>query len=143
MKMEFKQKQTEQLPLDNLSTEQFLNLAIETSKQLGWIFGNINETGFIAYTNNGMFSWNAEVKMKIINGIATLQSQSGGNDLTDVRENKKNLQNFTSTFKSLKNTLLPEEPESVLKLEKLYNASDYNHKIQHLLAISNGEHALQ
>jgi len=129
MKMEFKQKQTEQLPLDNLRTEQFLNLAIETSKQLGWIFGNINETGFIVYTNNGMFSWNAEVKMKIINGTATLQSQSGGDDLADVRGNKKNLQNFISTFKSLKNKLLPKEPESVLRLEKFYNASDYDHKI--------------
>jgi rhomboid protease GluP len=113
MKMEFKQKQTEQLPLDNLRTEQFLNLAIETSKQLGWIFGNINETGFIVYTNNGMFSWNAEVKMKIINGTATLQSQSGGDDLADVRGNKKNLQNFISTFKSLKNKLMPEDPESI------------------------------
>ena len=129
MKMEFKQKQTEQLPLDNLRTEQFLNLAIETSKQLGWIFGNINETGFIVYTNNGMFSWNAEVKMKIINRTATLQSQSGGDDLADVRGNKKNLQNFISTFKSLKNKLLPKEPESVLRLEKFYNASDYDHKI--------------
>jgi rhomboid protease GluP len=107
MKLDFKQKQTEQLPLDNLGAEQFLNFAIETSKQLGWVFGNINETGFTAYTNNGMFSWNAEVKMKIINGIATVQSRSGGNDLTDVSGNKKNLQNFISTFKSLKKTLSP------------------------------------
>ena len=129
MKIEFKQKQTEQLPLDNLRTEQFLNLAIETSKQLGWIFGNINETGFNVYTNNGMFSWNAEVKMKIINRTATLQSECEGNGLTDVKENKKNLQNFISTFKSLKNKLLPKEPESVLRLEKFYNASDYDHKI--------------
>lgn len=113
MKIEFKQKQTEQLHLDNLRTEQFLNLAIETSKQLGWIFGNINETGFIVYTNNGMFSWNAEVKVKIINGCATLQSQCRGNDPTDVKENKKNIQNFTSTFKSLKNKLMPEYPESI------------------------------
>jgi rhomboid protease GluP len=129
MKLDFKQKQTEQLALDNLGAEQFLNLAIETSKQLGWVLGNINETGFIAYTNNGMFSWNAEVKMKIINGIATLQSQCKGNDLTDVKENKKNLQNFTSAFKSLKNALLPEKPKSELRLEKLHNASDYNPKI--------------
>jgi rhomboid protease GluP len=129
MKIEFKQKQTEQLPLDNLGTEQFLNLAIETSKQLGWIFGNINETGFIAYTNNEMFSWNAEVKIKIADGIATLQSQCEGNSLTDVKENKKNLQNFTSTFKSLKNKLFAEKPGSVVPLEKFYNASDYNYKI--------------
>jgi rhomboid protease GluP len=113
MKIEFKQKQTESLPLDNLKAEQFLTLATETSKQLGWVLGNINETGFIAYTNNGLFSWNAEVKVKIINRCATLQSQCRGNDPTDVKENKKNIQNFTSTFKSLKNKLMPEDPESI------------------------------
>lgn len=113
MKLEFKQKQTQQLPLDNLTTEQFLTLAIEASKQLGWIFGDINGAGFTAYTNNGVFSWNAEIKMKILNGIATLQSRSSGDELIDVRGNKKNIQNFISSFKSLKNKLLPEEVTSM------------------------------
>lgn len=111
--MEFSQKHIEQLPLDNLSIEQFLILAIETSNVLGWVFGNISENGFIAYTNNGLFSWNAEVKMKIINGLANLQSESRGNELIDVRENKKNLQNFISTFRGLKKTLTPEELVSI------------------------------
>jgi hypothetical protein len=102
MKMEFQHKQTEQMPIDNLREEQFLNLAIETSKQLGWIFGDINKTGFVAYTNNGIFSWNAEIRMKIINGQATLKSQSRGNELVDVTGNKRNLENFISTFKNLK-----------------------------------------
>jgi rhomboid protease GluP len=65
VKLEFKQKRTEQLPLDNLGTEQFIKLALETSNQLGWVFGNKTGTGFTAYTNNGLFSWNAEVKMKL------------------------------------------------------------------------------
>ena len=111
MKLEFKQKQTEQLPLYNLRTEQFINLAIDTSNQLGWVFGNKTETGFTAYTNNGLFSWNAEVKIKIINGCAILQSQSRGNDFIDVQENKKNIQNFIATFKNLQKALLPREPE--------------------------------
>ena len=61
------QKHVEVLSLDNLTVAEFLCLAIETSKLLGWVFGNITETGFIAYTNNGLFSWNAEVKLKIKN----------------------------------------------------------------------------
>lgn len=108
MKTEFKQKQIEQLPLDDLRPEQFLALAIDTSKQLGWIFGAICETGFTAYTNNGFFAWNAEIKIKIVNGIAILQSHSSGDELTDVIENKKNIQNFLSVFKNIKNKLLPE-----------------------------------
>jgi rhomboid protease GluP len=111
--MRFSQKQVEQLPLDNLTTEQFLSLAIETSNLLGWVFGNISETGFIAYTNNGLFSWNAEVKLKINNGLANLQSESRGDDIVDLRENKKNLQSFTTTFKGLEKTLTPEELASI------------------------------
>ena len=107
--MEFAQKNVEQLPLDNLTTAQFLTLAIETSNLLGWVFGNISETGFIAYTNNGLFSWNAEVKLKIKNGLANLQSESRGDDIIDLRENKKNLQNFISTFEGIKKTLTPGE----------------------------------
>jgi len=109
MAMGFTQKHNEQLPLDNLTAEQFLIVAIETSKQLGWNFGTISETGFIAYTNNGLFSWNAEVKLKIKNGLAILQSQSIGNEINNLKENKKNLQLFISTFEALKNTLTTED----------------------------------
>ena len=99
----------EHLPLGNLTKEQFLSIAIETSNQLGWVFGYINKTGFLAYTNNGLFSWNAEVKLKIKDGSADLQSRSRGDDIIDVKENKKNLQSFVSTFKSVKKILTPEE----------------------------------
>jgi len=109
MAMRFAQKQVEQLPFHNLTKEQFLSLAIETSIRLGWVFGNINNTGFVAYTNNGLFSWNAEVKLKIENEAANLQSRSRGDDIIDLRENKKNLERFVTTFKGLKKTLTPEE----------------------------------
>ena len=103
MKIEFKQKQIEQLPLENLMEDQFLTVAIETSNRLGWIIGNTTSTGFTAYTNNGLFSWNAEIKMKIINGTAILQSHSRENEPEDVLGNKMNIKNFISTFSSLKN----------------------------------------
>ena len=111
MKVEFKQKQTELLSLYGLKADQFLSIAIETSKQLGWVLGSINETGFIAYTRNGFFAWNAEIKIKIINGMATLQSQSLSNEFIDVRGNKMNIEVFISTFKNIKNKLLSRDPE--------------------------------
>ena len=109
MAIGFTQKHIEQLLLENLTAEQFLSLAIETSTLLGWIFGDISNTGFIAYTNNGLFSWNAEVKLKIKDRLANLQSQSRGDDIIDLRENKKNLMSFVSTFKDLKKIFTPEE----------------------------------
>lgn len=106
--MKFANKQVEKLPLTNLTIPQFLALAIETTKVLGWVFGNTNTTGFIVYTNNGFSSWNAEVRLKINNGLAILQSESRGDDVKDVRENKKNLQSFISTFNRLKKLSAPE-----------------------------------
>ncbi len=111
MKVEFKQTQTELLSLGGLKKEQFLATAIETSKQLGWVLGNVNEMGLIAYTRNGLFAWNAEIKIKIINGSAMLQSQSLGNEISDVRGNKMNIEVFISTFKNIKNKLSIHEPE--------------------------------
>jgi rhomboid protease GluP len=111
--MEFSQKHVEVLSLDNLTAAQFLCLAIETSKLLDWVFGNITETGFIAYTNNGLFSWNAEIKLKIKNGLATLQSQSMGVDIIYLHENEKSIQSFILIFQTLKKTLTPEELGSI------------------------------
>ncbi len=107
--MEFAHKEVEKLPLENLSIQQFLALAIETSNLMGWVFGDINQMGFIAYTANGMFSWNAEIKLRIRNGMAIIQSESRGNNLIDLRENKKNIQLFISSFKDLKRSVTPEE----------------------------------
>jgi len=119
MAIEFAQKYSEHLPLSNLTPEQFLSIAIETTHELGWVFGDINKTGFIAYTNNGIFSWNAEVKLKIKDEAAIVQSRSRGDDFIDVRENKKNVQNFISIFKGLKKKLTPEE--LAIKYERLKN----------------------
>jgi rhomboid protease GluP len=115
--MKFANKLIDELPLTNLTIQQFLTLALETSKVLGWVFGDISATGFIAYTNNGFSSWNAEVRLKIKNGVAILQSESLGDDVTHVRGNKKNLQNFISTFNSLKKSSEHQKP--VPKYEKL------------------------
>jgi hypothetical protein len=108
--MKFANRQIEELPLANLTVPQFLAVGIETTKALGWVFGDINTTGFIAYTNNGFPAWNAEVRVKISNGIAVLQCQSSGSDVTHARENKRILQSFISTFNSLKGTLVFQNP---------------------------------
>ncbi len=115
--MKFANKQVEELPIGKLTAQQFLSLAIEASTSLGWVFGDVNKTGFIAYTNNGLCCWNAEVRLKIINGSAVIQSASRADEVIDVRENKKNLQNFISTFNSLKKST--SHDEFVPKYEQL------------------------
>ena len=78
MAIRFAQKHVEKLPLGNLTTEQFLSWQLKHQNQLGWVLGDINKTGFIAYTNNGLFSWNAEVKLKIKNETAQPAKQVKG-----------------------------------------------------------------
>ena len=61
-------------------------------------------------------SWNAEIKLKIKNGLATLQSQSMGVDVIYLHENEKGIQSFIITFQSLKETLAPEELASIYEI---------------------------
>lgn len=115
MCLRFTQKHVEELQFDSLTTEQFLSVAIETSKVLGWIPGNINNTGFIAYTNNGIFSWNAEVRVKVYNGLANIQSQCRGNEMIEFGRNKENLQSFISAFNELRKTVVSKELPLIYK----------------------------
>ena len=102
-------KHIEDLPLDNLTTEQFLVLAIEAAKKLEWNVGYTSETGFIAFTKFSMSSWSEEVKVKIDGNNANLKSECTGSQIVDWGKNKKNIENLVLTFNELKNSFTPEE----------------------------------
>jgi rhomboid protease GluP len=102
-------KYTQDLTLDNLTPEQFLVLAIEAVKKLGWNLGYKSETGFIAFTNFSMSSMSEEVKVKIDGNTVTLKSECTGNQLVDWGKNKKNIESLVATVNDLKSYLAPEE----------------------------------
>ena len=108
MLIEFTQKHVEELHVGDLTSEQFLKAAVEASRSLGWVFSNIITTGFIAHTNNGIFSWNAEIRLKVYGESARIQSQSRGNSIIEFGKNKENLQSFISAFSETKKALFPE-----------------------------------
>lgn len=111
MAVGFTPKHIENFTLNHLTQQQFLVLANETAMKIGWKVGYISENGLIAYTDNGMFSRNAEIKIKIENGVASIQSASTGNEMMDWGKNKKNVANFITSFDELKPTLTKEELE--------------------------------
>ena len=117
MAVGFTPKHIEDLPLANLTQKQFIVLANDTAKKLKWNVGYLSENGLIAYTDNGMFSWNAEVKIKIENGVANIQSASTGSEMFDWGKNKKNVAKFITTFEEVKTTLTMEEVDA--KYEEL------------------------
>lgn len=109
MAVGFTPKHIEEFPLNELTPQQFLVLANETATKIGWKVGYLSDNGLIGYTDNGMFSWNAEIKIKIESGVATIQSASTGNEMLDWGKNKKNIANFIDTFLELKPSLTKDE----------------------------------
>lgn len=109
MAIGFTPKHIEDFLLNDLSQHQFLVLANETVKKINWKVGYISNNGLIAYTDNGMFSWNAEINIKIENGVANIQSASTGSEMMDFGKNKKNVAKFIDSFKGLKQTITEEE----------------------------------
>lgn len=109
MSTPFTQNHTEELPFNDLAPEQFLNLAVQTSKSLGWVFSNVNHYGFTAYTANGTFNWNAEVKLTVNGKSAKILSQSRNIRAVEFGRDKLNIDEFIKTFNSLKNNLKPLE----------------------------------
>jgi rhomboid protease GluP len=104
-------KYIEAYSFDDLPRKQFLALAVEAAINKGWKISYMSENGFIAHTTNGMFSWNAEIKLKIEGSIANIQSASTGNEMIDLGRNKKNVASFISALKSLKENTSNEQLE--------------------------------
>ncbi|TCC91897.1 rhomboid family intramembrane serine protease [Pedobacter frigiditerrae] len=103
-------KHTEEIYLTDLSPEQFLALAIETANQLKWQINYVSETGIIAYTNKGLFSWNADIKILMQYGNTIfITSESAGNEMIDWGKNKKTVNQFLDTFEIAKLSFTPEE----------------------------------
>ncbi len=127
MAIGFTPKHIEEVPLNELSPKQFLVIAIETVRILKWDIGYLSNNGLIAYTNNGSFSWNAEIIIKIDKDFANLKSSSTGNDMIDWGKNEKNINTFIATFEQVKASFSIAEIDSqyeVLKNELIADEED-------------------
>src|SRR6185436_5329015 len=102
-------KYIQDLPLGDLTPEQFLVVAIEAAKKLDWNIGYTSETGFIAFTKFSMSSWSEEVKVKMDGNNANLKSECTGSQMADWGKNKKNIENLVAAINELKNSFTPEE----------------------------------
>lgn len=89
----FTPKHTEELLIQPNQT-QFLAAGLMAVETLGWKLVYHSESGLIAYTDNGFFSSNFEVKLVIKNGTATLTSSSLGSEMFDFGKNKKTVLAF-------------------------------------------------
>ena len=124
MAIGFTPKHIEYLYLDGLTPKEILVLLNETAIQVRWTVDYISNNGIIAYTNKGMFSWNAEIKIEIENGALKIQSESTGSEMMDWGKNKKNVANFISQLNEIKLTLTKEELDTEYQKFKDHIVSD-------------------
>lgn len=109
MAIGFTPKHTETIAVQNLNTQQILALIYATATQLNWQINYLSNNGIIAYTNNGTFTFNAEVTIKITGNDIVIESVSTGNEMFDWGRNKKTVLNFINQFNSLEASSLAEE----------------------------------
>ncbi len=101
-------KHLERYPLENLSAAHFLALGIEATTELGWKVASVIEAGFTAYTDNGLFSFNAEIQVKIEGAVVNLKSSSKGNGIIDWGRNRKLIDKLMDKIYELEPTFSPE-----------------------------------
>lgn len=107
----------EDFPLNELTQQQSLVLANETAAILGWRVVYLSDKGVICYTDNGIFSLNSKITIKIENGVVNIKSASTGHEVVDWGKNKENVAFFIVTFEEQKSTLTNEELDA--KYEEL------------------------
>lgn len=107
----FSPKYTENFPLDGLSKERFLTLAVEAVKVLGWEVSYVSENGMIAYTPYSWRSYSEEFKISISEESVTLKSECTGSQMADMGKNKKNIAAFREAFEEAKSLLTNEQLE--------------------------------
>lgn len=115
----FTQKCIKEIEIENLTTEQFLEIALQASNSLGWISGSVNQCGFTAYTNNGLFNWNAEVKVHMNGNTARLISQSRNIRRIEFNKDQLNLENFIGTINALKGQKTQEPVSSYFEADAI------------------------
>lgn len=108
MAIGFTPKHKEEYLLNDLTQEQFLVLALGAALKMGLKVNYMSAAGLVAYTDKGAFSFNAEVIIKIEDGVASIQSASTGNEMADMGRNKKTVNEFIGNLDELKSSFTPE-----------------------------------
>ncbi len=109
MAIAFTPKHASTLIPETTSPQHFLALVVETARALKLEISHLSGHGIIAYTDNGMFSWNAELTVRIENDTAVVQSKSTGSEMVDWGRNKRKVKEFISKFQELQQSIPSEQ----------------------------------
>lgn len=111
MSNKYKPKHIENIPFPEFSQAQFISLANETLLRMDMHIAYINDNGIIAYTYNAYLDSATEIRIKVENGVAVVQSSSTGNEKLDMGKNKKYVAEFISNYSDIRNSISTDQLE--------------------------------
>lgn len=100
----------EQRALGVLTQQQFLALARQAATQKGLTIGYTSDNSFTGYTNNGAFSWNAELTIKVENGLAQIACIPTAYGHMDTGKNKELVTSFGAKLDELQHNYTTAAP---------------------------------
>jgi len=103
---------------NKFNNSQFLVVAIETAKSLGWQIDQMNESGFRAINNKGRFKFKSIVTFSIENDKAFIKSESAGIEIWDLGKNKSVIIKYCDAFIDQKYARKHEELDRMFDLLK-------------------------
>ena len=109
MDLDISPNHSESLPLGDLSSQAFLTISLEASKALDWHIEELDETGFIAYTNFSVTSWAEEVTLKVKNNKVIIESECSGKESCGWDKNRQNVELLINKTSELKSNLTTEQ----------------------------------
>jgi rhomboid protease GluP len=109
---------TRTIPLDTLSKEQFLVVAIEAARQLEWNIGTMYETGFLASTPPSPESPGEKIILRISESEAVIDLELKSAQLPASGFNDDPIDQFLAKITVLKTAIIPEESARQYELLK-------------------------
>ena len=103
------------LAIGDLTNKQFVVIAFETVKELGWRIRFLSDAGVIGYTDNGGFSWNGELTVKLEDDFAGVQCVTVGNVTEDFGRCKTAVEHFITQFEELKDNFTEDDLHRLYK----------------------------
>ncbi len=108
MSIGFPPKFVQQVSLTELTPAQFLVVALDAARSIGWDIGAIEHSSFVAYTSFSLSSFGEVVKITVNENQVEIRSSCTTLQLLDYGKNRRNVRRFVSVFNNLKQSLSPE-----------------------------------
>jgi rhomboid protease GluP len=105
-------------PITGLSNKQFLVIAFETIKYLGWRIRFVSDAGVIAYTQNSEYAWNGEITVKLEDDKANVQCVLISNMVSDAGQSEHAVSQYIAAFEKMKDAISDDEVNEKYKIYK-------------------------